>query len=42
MFIHCNTFLDVEDRILTFGTRFMFLLDLSSLTLNGIKELIAK
>ena len=43
MFIHCmeNTFLEVEDRILTFRARFMFSLDFSSLTLNRIKELIA-
>ena len=44
MFIHCmeNTFLEGEDRILTFRARFKYSLDFSSLTLNGIKELIAK
>ena len=36
-----NTFLEVEDRILTFRARFMFSLDFSSLTLKGKKELIA-
>ena len=43
MFIHCkeNTFLEVEDRILTFRARFMFSLGFSPLTLNGIRELIA-
>ena len=42
MFIHCmeNTFLDVEDRILTFRTRFMFLLGFSSLTHKGIKKFV--
>ena len=42
MFIHCmeNTFLEGEDRILTFRTRFMFLLGFSSITHKGIKKFV--
>ena len=42
MFIHCmeNTFLEGEDRILTFRARFMFSLGFSSLTHKGIKKFV--
>ena len=42
MFIHCmeNTFLEGEDRILTFRAIFMFSLGFSSLTHKGIKKFV--
>ena len=42
MFIHCmeNTFLEGEDRILTFRARLMFSLGFSSLTHKGIKKFV--